>query len=691
MIMWKKYLEWGVSTSMKYKYNISNLDCANCAAKIEDALNKDKNINDATVNFSNLKLSVETDYNGDVLKYVSKIINRIEPDVVIYEKEVKEEKIINDIIRLGIGIVLGLFGLFLPFNIINKILLIIAYVVLLSKTFIKAIKLLIKDKTLNENFLITISCIGAYLIDKQSEGLMVIILYEIGKILEAKAVNNSRKSISELMNIKPMFANVKKDKNIEVSKPEEVKIGDIIVVKTGEKIPLDGIIIEGSAKLNTSALTGESVLKDVSINDTVLSGMINTEGLIEIKVTSSYEDSTVNKILELVENATDKKAKTETFVSKAARVYTPLVFLLAILLILFGVIFTSDPFTVWFYRALVFLVISCPCAIAISVPLSYFAGIGKCSKEGILVKGSNYLDSLKNIKRIIFDKTGTITTGKFENIKIDIIDKKYKEKEIKELIVKGENLSNHPIAKSIVNFINMKVDSSDVKNFKEEKGKGISYTIDNKKILVGNYKFCNATIDNGFLYVNINGVVVASISITDKIKEDAKEVISSLKKNNIICEMFTGDSKSTAINVANSVGIDNVKYELLPNDKYNLLENYIKEEDTVTAFVGDGINDAPTLALAHIGISMGGIGSSSAIEASDVVIMTDELNKINKAINISKYTSKIIKQNLIFAIGTKVLILILSAVGIASMWQAVFADVGVTLITILNTTRILKK
>lgn len=675
---------------MKYKYNISNLDCANCALKIEDSLNKDKNIINATVNFSSLKLIVETNYSGDVLKYVSKIINKIEPDVVIYEKEVKEEKILTDVIRLIIGISFGLLGLFLPFNIINKVLLIIAYVILLSKTFIKAVKLLIKDKSLNENFLITISCIGAYLIDKQSEGLMVIILYEIGKILEAKAVNNSRKSISELMNIKPIFANLKNGEKIKIVKPEEVKVGDIIIVKNGEKIPLDGMVKKGEAKLNTSALTGESVLKNVKVNDIVLSGMINTEGLIEIEVTSTYENSTVNKILELVENATDKKAKTETFVSKAAKIYTPLVFILAILLILFGIIFTRDPFSDWFYRALVFLVISCPCAIAISVPLSYFAGIGKCSKEGILVKGSNYLDNLKNIKRIIFDKTGTITTGKFENIKIDILNNKYTKEQIEEIIVKGESLSNHPIAKSMIDLVNIKVDNNDIKDFKEHKGMGISFKLDDKKILIGNYKFCKTKDFGALLYVNIDNEVIAKISITDKIKEDAKDTIKKLKENNIICEMFTGDSKFNALNVAKKVGIDNVKYELLPNDKYNLLEKYIDNKKEVIAFVGDGINDAPTLALSDIGISMGGIGSSSAIEASDVVIMTDELDKINKAIKISKYTSKIIKQNLIFAIGTKILILILSAIGIASMWQAVFADVGVTLITILNTTRILK-
>ena len=675
---------------MKYKYNVSNLDCANCAKKIEDALNKDKNIKNATLNFANLKLTIESDYNGDVLKYVRKIVKKIEPDIDIFDSEVKEENITTDIIRLVVGIIIGIVGLVLPVPLISKLLLILSYIILLSKTAIKALKILIKDKSLNENFLITISCIGAYLIDKQSEGLMVIILYEIGKILEKKAVNNSRKSITELMNIKPEFANIRINKISKKVNPSDVKVGDIIIVKTGEKIPLDGIVIDGKAKLNTSALTGESVLKSVSINDAVLSGMINEEGLLEIKVTTDYENSTVNKILELVENATDKKAKTETLVTKLAKIYTPTVFILAILLIIFGMLFTDIPFTNWFYKALVFLVISCPCAIAISVPLSYFAGIGKCSKVGILVKGSNYLDNLKNINRIIFDKTGTITTGKFENLDINILDKKYTKKDIEEIIVKGESLSNHPIAKSIINLINIEKINSDVKNFKEEKGKGIYFELNKDKILIGNYKYCKALDNNSYIYVRINDSVVASLTITDKIKEDAKDTISKLKSKNITCEMFTGDNKETALKVGKYVGIDNVNYELLPNDKYKLLEEKLKDNEVI-AFVGDGINDAPTLRLAHIGISMGGIGSVSAIEASDVVIMTDELNKINKAIDISKYTSKIIKQNLIFAITTKVLVLLLSVFGIASIWQAVFADVGVTLLTILNTMRILKK
>lgn len=674
---------------MKYKYNISNLDCAACALKIEEKLKKDKNIINAIVNFSSLKLTIETNMKGDVLKYVTKIVKSVEPGVDITDKKVKETNILSDIIRFAIGIILGILGFILPFNnLINTIFIICAYIILLSKTFVKAIKLLIKNRTLNENFLITISCIGAYLIDKKQEGLMVITLYEIGKMLEAIAVNNSRKQVASLMDIKPEYANVKIDSEINVLNPEDVKIGDIIVVKMGEEIPLDGIIIKGEAKVNTSALTGESVLRSVKINDEVSSGMINEEGLLEIKVTTNYENSTVNKILELVENATDKKAKTENFVSKAAKIYTPLVFLFAVLFIVFGIILTNNSFSDLLYKSLTFLVISCPCAIAISVPLSYFAGIGASSKHGILIKGSDYLDSLRNIEKIVFDKTGTITTGVLKNIKINIIDKSYTEETLKQIIVSGEKLSNHPIAKSIVNLLD--TNYIEIKDFKEHKGNGISFKVDKNDVLIGNYKFCSSKEDDALFYVNINGKLVASITVTDSIKKQAKETIESLKNRGITCEMFTGDRKASALEVAKDVGMDNVKYELLPNQKYELLDNYIKQNIFV-AFVGDGINDAPTLALASIGISMGGVGSSSAVEASDIVIMNDELDKINTSIEISKYTNKIIKQNLIFALFTKVLVLILSIFGISSMWQAVFADVGVTLLTIINSMRILKK
>lgn len=675
---------------MRYKFNISSLDCANCAKKIEDALNKDKNIDKAIVNFSSLKLTIETDLSNDVLKYVNKIVKKIEPETTIYDKNVRTENVKKRVLILLIGTIIGLLGLFFKTNnIVKNFLIIISYIILLHKTALKAIRMLIQEKSLNENFLITISCIGAYLIDKQSEGLMVIVLYEIGKILEGIAINNSRKSISDLMNIKPSFANKKVDDKIIVVSPEEVKVEDIIIVKTGEKIPLDGVILEGTAKLNTSAITGESILKPVKEGDSVTSGMINENGLITVKVNTIYEDSTVNKILELTLNATDNKAKTETTVSKLSKIYTPSVFLLAILLSLYGAIFTSQPLNTWIYKSLVFLVISCPCAIAISVPLSYFAGIGLSSKCGILIKGSNYLDNLKNINRIIFDKTGTITTGKFENIDIKIINEKYSKKEIETILKKGESLSNHPLAKSITDVINIKTNSSDVENFKEIKGSGISFSIGKENILIGNYKLCKCEDIGAVAYISIDGLVVAAVNIVDKIKDNAKPAIKKLQNKNIICEMFTGDSKNNAIKVAKEVGIKEVKYEMLPSDKYTCVKEYI--DNNIVAFVGDGINDAPTLALAHIGISMGVIGTDAAIEASDVVIMTDDLSKINTAIDISRYTNKIIRENLIFAISLKILVLVLSALGISNMWQAVFADVGVTLLTILNTLRILKK
>lgn len=519
---------------------------------------------------------------------------------------------------------------------------------------------------------------------------MVIILYEIGKILEELAVNNSRKSISNLMDIKPEYANLKTDKEDVKVSPETVKIGDIIVIKQGEKVPLDGIIIKGSAKLNTAALTGESKLRKVLVNDEVLSGSVNESGLIELKVTNLYNDSTVSRILELVESAGDRKAKTETFVAKAAKIYTPVVLVLAVMVALFLPILFNVSVSTAIYRALVFLVISCPCAIAISVPLSYFSGIGKASKDGILVKGSDYLDALGNINKIIFDKTGTITTGNYSDYKLSILDDNYKEKDIIRLYVKGEKLSNHPIAKGIINVFNINVKNNDITNFKETSGKGISYELNGKKIKIGSSTFCRVKEKSNAIYLSVDGKATAKLELVDGIKKDAKKTINELKKLDIRPYMFTGDNKDIALNIAKKVGIENTKYELLPEDKYKLLEE-ISSNNGITAFVGDGINDAPSLARANVGISMGSIGSASAIEASDVVIMTDELDKIVDGIKISKHTSKIIKQNLIFALGVIVLVLILSSFGIASMWQAVFADTGVTLLTILNTTRILKK
>lgn len=577
--------------------------------------------------------------------------------------------------------------------VLSTVLIITAYVILLCKTAKKAVKQITKNKILDENALITISVIGAFLIGKEMEGAMVILLYEIGKILESKAVNKSRRSISELMNIKPEYANIKNGDNIETVTPDKVSIGDIIVVKSGEKIPLDGIVTKGEAQIDTSALTGESKLIDVTENSKVLSGSINAQGLLEIEVTSTYENSTVNKILQLVENATDKKAKTETFVSKAAKIYTPVVIGFAILVAIFMPILFNVTYDESIYKALVFLVISCPCSIAISVPLSYFSGIGKASKKGILIKGSDYLDGLKDIGTIVFDKTGTITIGNLEVEEINSYKEEISKKEILKYFAMGESFSNHPIAKSILKKADMDIDLSQVKNYEEISGKGIKYEFEGKTIKIGNAKFVekeSSQILGTVLYLKINDEVVGNIVLKDQIKPDAKQAITLLKQMNIKTHMFTGDKKEVAIETAKEVGIPNVVYEMLPADKYNKLEEVIKDEPKKTAFVGDGINDSPVLARADIGISMGGIGSSSAIEASDIAIMTDELMKIVEGIKISKNTNKIIKQNLIFSIGVKIATLVLTLLGIADMWQAVFADVGVTLITILNTLRILK-
>lgn len=679
---------------MKYKYKLNNLDCANCANKIEEALNKDINIEKANVNFSKLTVTIETKIDKNIKEYISKIIKNIEPDVNLLEltenKEIKSKTII-DITRLILGIIATILGTKYLTGTSAKIVIILGYIILLYKTTKNAIKLLIKTKTINENLLVTISCIGAYFTNNIEEGLMVIILYEIGKILENIAVNNSRKSISELMDIKPEYANLKVRDTTKKVNPETVKIDDIIIIKQGEKVPLDGEVVKGEAKLNTSALTGESKLKKVSLGDEVLSGSINTSGLIELKVTKLYTDSTVSKILELVETATDRKAKTETFVAKAAKIYTPLVIVLALLATILLPIFLNITYQESIYRALVFLVISCPCAIAISVPLSYFTGIGKASKEGILIKGSDYLDTLSSINKIIFDKTGTLTTGKFTSYNLEIIDKKYNKEEIINLYLKGEKLSNHPIAISITNIFKKEITTNDIKDYKEISGKGITYNINNDNIKIGSSSFCKVKEKTSSIYININDKTVAKLDLLDGIKPGTKKVINDLKDLGITIKMFTGDNVEIANKIAKSIGIEEVESELLPEDKYNLLEQTIKNNQGKVAFVGDGINDAPSLALADIGISMGGVGSDSAIEASDIVIMTDELDKIVKGIKISKKTNKIIKENLVFAISVKILVLVLSALGISTMWQAVFADTGVTLIAILNTTRILRK
>lgn len=663
-----------------------------CAKKIEEALNKDKNIENASLNYSTLKLSFDTKLEGNVLKYVNDISTSVEPNVVIYEEDNTNDKDNNKIriITLVVGIIIGILGMYL--NIDSKyknILIIISYIILLYRTFIVAIKMLVKSKTINENFLIVISVVGAYLINQAHEGFMVIVLYEIGKILEDVAINKSRRSIKELMDIKPNYANIKVGNNVKKVNPEEIKVGDILVVKTGEKIAIDGTIIKGSAKINSSALTGESKLKTYSEDMKVMSGMINEDGLIYIKAETIYENSTVNKILDLVENASNNKAKTENFVSRASKIYTPLVVVLSILVTVVGSLVTDLSIDDLIYRSLLFLVISCPCAIAISVPLSYFASIGSASKKGILVKGSNYIDLLKDVNVIAFDKTGTITSGKFDKLELTLVDKRRDKKEIESIVVKGEKLSNHIIAKSIVDSFNVKEDDKEVSNFKELKGKGITFTYNNKNYMIGNDKL-NDVISKDVIGVVENDKLIANIDYLDEIKNSSYELFKYLKSNNIKTLMFTGDTIDKANKIKEEIDIDEVYAGLLPEDKYELLKEEI-DKGNIVSFVGDGINDSAVLALSHVGISMGSMGAESSVEASDIVIVNDDISKIKEAIELSKYTSLIVKENLIFAILTKVTFMVLGLVGIASMWEAVFADVGVTVITILNSIRILKK
>ena len=672
----------------KYRYNISNLDCANCAREIEESLNKNKDFKNVVVNFNTLKLSYESEKEFTINE-LNTLIKKIEPDTSVSSEEetVKKEFHLSILI---IALVIGVMGYFLELpKVIKIIMYLIAYSMLLYRTTINAIKLLVRSKTINENALITISCVGALAIGEVIEGMMVIALYTIGKILEEKAINNSRKSIKDLLDLKQPYANLKSNNGTKKIMVEDIKLNDILVVKKGEKVPVDGIVIKGNTKLDTSALTGESELYEVKEKDNILSGSINMGSVIEIKVTSLFENSTVSKILELLESATDKKTKTETIVSKISKVYTPIILILAILVIIILPTVFSVDLTDAIYRGLTFLVVSCPCAIAISVPLSYFTGIGVASKRGILIKGSNYLDNLSNAKSIIFDKTGTLTNGTFTVTDIQILDDNYTKEEVIDILRKGESFSNHPIAKSILKLSSDKVNTKDVLEYNEEEGKGITFKLGKKKISIGNKLLCDCKID-ALIHLNIDGKHIASVTINDGIKDRAKETISLLKKEGIKTYMFTGDKKEVAINIGKKLEIDEIKYEMLPTDKFEIYDS-VESKEGITIFVGDGINDAPVLRRANIGISMGSIGSESAIEASDVVLINDRLDKIPEAINISKYTKFIIKQNLIFALSVKIIVLLLSVLGYANMYLAVFADTGVTLLTILNTLRIMRK
>ena len=607
----------------------------------------------------------------------------------------------KEVIKVVIALILFLISLIIPFENawINIGIYIISYLIVGLDVLIEAIKNIFKGEVFDENFLMTIATIGAFTIGEYPEAVAVMLFYQVGEMFQSYAVDKSRKSIASLMDIRPDFANIKKNGSIEKVSPDKISIGDIIIVKPGEKVPLDGTIVDGNSMLDTSALTGESVPREVNIGDEVLSGSINQNGLIEIKVTKSFGESTVSKILDLVENASSKKSKSENFISKFAKYYTPIVVVIAVLLaIIPPIIFKETEFIQWLYRALTFLVVSCPCALVISIPLGFFGGIGGASKLGVLVKGSNYLEALSKTEVVVFDKTGTLTEGVFEVKKVNSVD--ITKEDLIKYAAYAESFSNHPIANSLKKAYGKDIDNKKISETHELSGLGVNAVVDGKEVFVGNEKLmqeknieyikCNEI--GTILYVAINNQFKGTIIISDKIKADAKKAIEKLKKNNVKkIVMLTGDKKAVGESVAKELGLDEVYTELLPNNKVEKVEELMKSksEKGKLAFVGDGINDAPVLAISDIGIAMGGLGSDAAIEAADVVLMTDEPSKVVDAIKISKKTLKIVKQNIIFAIVVKILVLILSAIGLSNMWQAVFADVGVSVLAILNALRVL--
>lgn len=608
----------------------------------------------------------------------------------------------KDGIKIIIALILFFIALIVNFGNIwmNNILYILAYAMVGIEIVIKAFKNIIKGKVFDENFLMAVATIGAFVIGELPEAVAVMLFYQVGELFQSYAVSKSRKSISNLMDIRPDFANVERNKDVEKVKPENVKIGEIIIIKPGEKVPLDGIVVEGNSSLDTKALTGESLPKDVKVNEEVLSGFINLNGVIKVKVTKEYGESTVSKILDLVENASNKKSKSENFITKFAKYYTPIVVITALILAIVPPLIIKDAvLSDWIYRALSFLVVSCPCALVISIPLSFFGGIGGASKMGVLIKGSNYLEALSNTEIVVFDKTGTLTKGVFEVQKV--APEGISKEELLEVTAYSEHYSNHPIAISIKNAYGREIDEEKIINTNEIPGFGIMAKIEDKEILVGNEKLMNenkisfSKCDSigTILYVAIDKKYTGYIVIADKIKDDSKDTIKLLKKNNIKqTVMLTGDRKKVGEEVAKELGIDKVYTDLLPDGKVKKVEELLtsRAQKGKLIFVGDGINDAPVLAISDIGVAMGGLGSDAAIEAADVVIMTDEPSKLVNAIKLSKRTMRIVKENIIFAIFVKVLVLVLSALGVATMWEAVFADVGVSIIAIINALRALR-
>lgn len=703
-------------TSRKSIY-FSGLRCADCALKIENEVSRINGVKSATLDFVSQKLTIDAEDKNklqDIMNKAAEIALGIEPDIKIIDNVNPEntnygnandqdsKKVWIERAAFGLGTILFIVAIFiaLPFW-IRLIFYITSYLLMGSKVVIRALKNMLKGRVFDENFLMSIATIGAFAIGEYPEGVAVMLFYQIGEFFQNTAVNRSRKSIAALMDIRPDFANLMIGDELQRVSPEQVKIGDKIIVKPGEKIPLDGVVSEGSSTLDTSALTGESIFRKVDVGDTVLSGSINKNGVLTISVTKAFGESTVSKILDLVQNASSKKAVSENFITKFARYYTPFVVFAAVALaVIPPMVIEGASFSEWINRALVFLVVSCPCALVVSIPLSFFGGIGGASKSGILVKGGNFLEALTNPDTIVFDKTGTLTKGVF-NV-TSITSKSFiSEDELLKFAALAESYSNHPIALSIVNAYKKEIDKSKVSNYKEIPGKGISAKIEEKSILIGNAKLlekenipCEEVDTYGtVVHLAIEGNYSGYIVISDEIKPDSKKAINELKKlgvKNIV--MLTGDSKSAGKKIGNELGIDEIYAELLPYEKVEKLEKLDSSRATSgkLVFVGDGINDAPVLARADVGVAMGGLGSDAAIEAADVVLMTDEPSKLVTAIKLARKTRNIVWQNIIFAMTVKGIILLLGAGGIATMWEAVFGDVGVALIAIINAMRVYK-
>ncbi|EHJ00948.1 heavy metal translocating P-type ATPase [Clostridium sp. DL-VIII] len=696
---------------------LEGLCCGNCAAKIERESNNLDGVKSAVVDFVSTKLTIEIEDSSkqnDIFDDIKKIVKRIEPDVKVIlidstdklskskNEKIDEENNKGEIIRLAIGAIIFGIATAMKFpNSVELILYLVSYVLVGGEVVLGACRNIIKGQVFDENFLMTIATIGAFAIGEYPEGVAVMLFYQIGEMFQDMAVNRSRKSISALMDIRPDFANLKINDDIKKVEPEEVRTGDVVVVKPGEKVPLDGKVIEGNSMIDTAALTGESVPREVGVGDSILSGVINKNGLLTIKVEKEFGDSTVSKILDLVQNASSKKAPTENFITKFARFYTPAVVFAALALaVIPPLVIEGATFSQWIYRALAFLVVSCPCALVVSIPLGFFGGIGGASKNGILVKGGNYLEALNSVEMVVFDKTGTLTKGIFKVTEIKPENDISKE-ELMNLAAYAENYSNHPIAASILKAYDKEISKDKIKDYKEISGHGVKVLLDEKEVLAGNYKLMNEenipykqveTIGT-VVHIAVDKKYAGYIVISDEVKEDSAKAIKALKNIGIKKSiMLTGDNKTVGIKIAEELGLDEVHAELLPDQKVEKLEALFKEKSNKgkIVFVGDGINDAPVLARADIGIAMGGVGSDAAIEAADVVIMTDEPSKIATAIKIAKKTRSIVMQNIVFALGVKLVILVLVAAGLGTMWEAVFGDVGVALIAVLNAMRAMK-